>query len=155
KVLEAEQLRRRLLGEGLSPKFLMDMPEHCRKRLQAVNCLREKRLAEAKELLERANAECPSLKGELNGKTFTSLRDCDDLYAHVRGVMSKGSYSWVPLEQVSHLAMTPPRFPRDLLWVPAHLALREGPEGDVFLPALYPGSHEHADANVKLGRATD
>jgi type VI secretion system protein ImpE len=45
--------------------------------------------------------------------------------------------------------------PRDLLWLPAHLALRDGPEGDVFLPALYPNSHEHPDDAVKLGRATD
>ena len=33
--------------------------------------------------------------------------------------------------------------------------MRDGPEGDVFLPALYPGTHEHADDAVKLGRATD
>ena len=25
----------------------------------------------------------------------------------------------------------------------------------MFLPNLYPGSHEHADAPIKLGRATD
>jgi type VI secretion system protein ImpE len=25
----------------------------------------------------------------------------------------------------------------------------------VFLPAIYPGSHEHADDQVKLGRKTD
>ena len=69
--------------------------------------------------------------------------------------MAQGKYYWVPLEQVESLAANAPAAPRDLLWLPAHLSLRDGPEGDVFLPALYPGSHEHADDAVKLaGRPT-
>ena len=40
-------------------------------------------------------------------------------------------------------------------WVPAHLEIRDGQAGDVFLPALYPNSFEHPDDQVKLGRATD
>ena len=53
------------------------------------------------------------------------------------------------------MAINPPRFPRDLLWIPAHLEVRDGPSGDAFLPALYPRSHEHPDPQVKLGRVTD
>ena len=52
------------------------------------------------------------------------------------------------------MAMNPPRFPRDLLYVPARLELADE-AGEVFLPALYPGSHEHADDQVRLGRMTD
>ncbi len=38
---------------------------------------------------------------------------------------------------------------------PARLMLKDGATGDVLLPALYPGSHEHADDQIKLGRAVD
>ncbi len=95
------------------------------------------------------------MRGRLNGKPFEHLRDADDLFGSVLEVLSQGAYYWVPLEQVASLAMSAPRSPRDLLWAAAHLDVRDGPEGDVFLPALYPGTHEHADDAVKLGRATD
>ena len=70
-------------------------------------------------------------------------------------VLARGGYFWVPLEQVEALALNVPAFPRDLIWLPARLTLQDGQEGEVFLPALYLGSHEHADDQVKLGRATD
>jgi type VI secretion system protein ImpE len=69
--------------------------------------------------------------------------------------MARGEYYWVPLEQIDTLAANPPKFPRDLFWFPARLSVRQGPAGDVFLPALYPGTHEHADDQVRLGRMTD
>jgi len=93
--------------------------------------------------------------GELNDKPFQTLRDCDDLFGPVLEVMAHGDYYWLPLQQVESLMMNAPKYPRDLLWLPAKLSLRDGPAGDVFLPALYPGSHQHADNQIKLGRQTD
>jgi type VI secretion system protein ImpE len=153
KLLESERARRRLFAEGVQPQFLGDPPEHVGLRLEAVNRLRENRPAEAVELLNRANAAAP-VHGQLNGKPFDCLRDCDDLFGAVLEVMAHGNYFWVPLERVEALMMRPPRFPRDLLWVPARLELKDT-AGDVFLPALYPGTHEHADDAVRLGRMTD
>jgi type VI secretion system protein ImpE len=69
--------------------------------------------------------------------------------------MAHCDYYWLPLEQVETLHLNAPKFPRDLLWRPAKLSVREGPAGDVFLPALYPGSHEHSDELICLGRATE
>src|SRR5262249_47032595 len=68
---------------------------------------------------------------------------------------SKGKYFWVPLEQVETIALNPPKFPRDLIWFPARLEMHDGQKGEVFLPALYPGTHEHPDPEVRLGRKTD
>jgi type VI secretion system protein ImpE len=82
------------------------------------------------------------------------LRDCDDLFGPMLEVMAHGNYFWVPLEHVHSLTMNGPKFPRDLLWIPARLETDDA-TGDVFLPALYPRSHEHADNQVKLGRMTD
>lgn len=154
KLIESEEQRRRLFTQGLKPQFLTDPPEHVNLRLAAVNHLRQHQLKEAAEVLERAAASAPALHGQLNGQPFDHLRDCDDLFGPVLEMMAHGNYFWVPLEQVESLVMKPPRFPRDLLWVPARLETPAS-AGDVFLPALYPGSHEHPDDAVKLGRQTE
>jgi type VI secretion system protein ImpE len=155
KLLDAEQKRRQLFANGLKPEFLAEAPEHVSLRLEAVNRMREKRTAEAAATLAKAQESTPAVEGLLNKKAFTALRDCDDLFSGVLEVMSQGNYFWVPFEQIDTLAMNAPKFPRDLIWVPARLEVRNGPAGDVFLPALYPQSHEHPDDQVKLGRMTD
>jgi type VI secretion system protein ImpE len=154
KLVDAEQARRDLFARGVAPGFFGEPPEHLRLRVDAVNRLREGRPAEAAEILGRANAAIPPFRGQLNGQAFESLRDADDLFAGILEVMAHGRYYWVGLEQVRLLTLNPPRFPRDLLFIPAHLELEEE-QGDIFVPALYPGSHEHADDQVKLGRMTD
>lgn len=153
-LLDSEQARRDLFARGVSPGFFGEPAEHLRLRLDAVNRLREERPDEAAEALTRANEAMPAIAGRLNGQPFTSFRDADDLFAGVLEVMAHGRYFWVGLEQVRLVAMNPPRFPRDLLFIPARLELEEE-QGEVFLPALYPGSHEHPDDQVRLGRMTD
>ncbi len=155
KLLESETSRRAVFREGKPPHFLSPPPEHVQLRFQAVKALQEKRPAEALELLNKANEQMPAVQGTLNGKPFTSLRDCDDLFGGVLEVMSQGMYSWVPLEQIDSLAMNAPKAPRDLLWFPGRMQLRDGQTGPVYLPALYPFSHEEKDEAVKLGRVTD
>lgn len=154
RLLDSERARRELFARGVSPGFFGEPSEHLRSRLEAVNRLREGRPGEAAEALARANEAVPTVRGLLNGQPFESLRDADDLLAGVLEVMAHGRYFWVGLEQVRLLTTNTPRFPRDLLYIPAHLEL-EDEQGEVFLPALYPGSHEHPDDQVKLGRATD
>jgi type VI secretion system protein ImpE len=155
KLLDAEKARRRLFSDSQIPQFLKDPPEHIRLRLEAVNRLREKRPVEARETLEKAASLTPEVKGQLNGKPFSSLRDCDDVLSGVLEVMTRGNYYWLAFEQIDTVAMNPPKFPRDLLWLPARLAVRDGPAGEVHLPTLYSGSHEHPDNQVNLGRMTD
>jgi type VI secretion system protein ImpE len=155
KVLDAEENRRRLLRDGLKPNFLADPPEHVRLRLEAVNRLREQKPGEAAETLAAAAGVTPAVRGKLNGQAFETLRDCDDLFAGVLEVVAHGTYYWVPLEQVVRIVIKPPRFPRDLIWLPGRLETLTGGAGDVLLPVLYPGTHEHPDNKVKLGRQTD
>lgn len=154
-LLDAETERRRLFQAGApAPQFLVDPPPHVLLRLEAVQRLQAGDTAGAAALLEQANAEPPALRGSLNGAPIELLRDGDDLFGTVIEVMARGVYFWVPLEQVERLTMGPPRFPRDLLWIPARLEL-EASAGDVFVPALYPGSHAQPDELVQLGRKTD
>jgi type VI secretion system protein ImpE len=156
KQLDSELARRAFFRDGAPPpQFLADPPPHLQLRVQAAQRLREGQPAEAAELLAQAQAQTPEIHGVLSGKPFDGLRDCDDLFSGVLEVMAQGKYFWLPFEQIDTLACKAPESPRDLLWLPGHLSVKDGPDGDVFLPALYPGSHEHADDAVKLGRKTD
>ena len=154
-LLASEEARRAVFRDGTAPEYLAEPPTHLKLRLEAAGLLRTGKAKEAAARLAEAAEQTPPVAGNLNGKAFDGLRDCDDLLSGALEVMAKGKYYWVPLEQIESLAANPPTAPRDLVWVPAHLTMRDGPDGDVFLPALYPGSHEHPDDAMKLGRATD
>ena len=45
--------------------------------------------------------------------------------------------------------------PRDLIWRAANLQVKDGATGEIYLPAIYFGSGQHADEAVKLGRKND
>ena len=153
--LESELLRRKVFKEGLEPKFLKAPPDHVKLRIEALQQIRGGDQVGAKATLDKAEAVTPAYKGMLNDKPFALLRDLDDLFGPVLEVFAKGSYYWVPFEEIDLVASNPPKFPRDLMWLPANLQVKEGPSGEVFLPAIYPLSCENADPQIKLGKATD
>jgi type VI secretion system protein ImpE len=105
--------------------------------------------------LNKANEGAAAIKGALNNKPFEGFRDADDLFGTVIEAFAHGDYFWLPVEQLDTVALNARRFPRDLLWMPARIMLKEGEHGEVFLPVLYPDSHAHPDDGVRLGRAND
>ncbi len=156
RVLQAENERRAFYAQGRRPRFLAEVPPHVELRLDAVAAIREERYAEATDLVARAHDALPEYQGSLNEQAFTLLCDCDDVFGSVLEVVSgTGAYFWVPLEQVDTLLLAEPKYPRDLLWVQAHLEIKDGASGDVFLPATYPGTWQSADDTLRLGRGTD
>lgn len=155
RLLDVEEARQRVFAAGEAPKFFGEPPAYARLQLDGLARLREQKPDEAADLLDQAAAASPALRGRLNDKPFTSLRDWDDRFGTVLEVMTQDSYYWVPLEQVAAVTVNPPKYPRDLLWLPANLQMRSGQTGGVFLPALYPGTSSHADDLVRLGRGTD
>jgi len=154
-VLMAESARRRLFSEGLRPGFLLDPPPYVRLHLEAVNRLREDNRAEALALLEESDGARPPLKGRIDGQPFGDFRDGDDLLAPFLEVIVHNTYVWLPLAQIQSVKISVPRRLRDLIWIPAAIECYHEPVGDVLLPVLYPGSSEHADDRVKLGRMSD
>ena len=154
-LLDAERKRRQTFSQLTPPAFFHTTPEHVTTRLAALAELRGGRPVEALALLQKADQQAPAVEGTCNEGAFQGLRDGDDCLGPVLEVMARGSYYWVPFEQIQSLKMNPPRFPRDLLWVPVHMEMRETGAGDVFLPTLYAGTHESEDAALKLGRRTD
>lgn len=154
-LLDSETARRRVFEEGVVPELVgSTASEHVALRIEAVDLLRQGQAAEAARLLDQANDAVTPFRGMLNGQPVSMLRDADDLFAGVLEVMSRGRYFWVPIEQVVSIATNPPRFPRDLVYLPARMGIGDR-TSEVYLPLLYPGTYRHADDTVRLGRMTD
>jgi type VI secretion system protein ImpE len=155
-LIRAEQARLDFYNSGAVPEFLGLPTPVARLLLQASIELREGNKDEATKLLAQAEEQRPRVTGSCDGKEFEDIRDLDDLNGPIVEVYtSAGKYYWVPFENIESIEFRPRTRPRDLLWRRAHLIVRDGPDGEVYLPALYAGSHKDSDDRVRLGRVTD
>jgi type VI secretion system protein ImpE len=155
-VLRGEQARRQYHLEGRLPTFLDAPTEHMELLLQASIALREGNLAEALDLASEAEATRQPVAGRLDDVPFDDFRDLNDMLGGVLEVLTTdGKYYWVPLERVVQITFRPPQRPRDLIWRRAELSVADGPEGEVFIPALYVAASEaELDDQARLGRTT-
>ena len=90
---------------------------------------------------------------------FDDMRDGDDVLACCfEAITTTGKYFWLPPERVIDMQLHPLKRPRDLFWRRATVQIADGPDGDVYLPTIYPpldkSAGEPTDA-LRLGRATD
>jgi type VI secretion system protein ImpE len=155
-LIRAEQARQQFFTDGRLPEFLDQPSPVLRMHLEASVLLRDGKSAEAVELLGRAEEQRPHTAGTCDGRAFEDLRDLDDLTAPVFEVLtSNGKYYWIPIERVDTMEVHAPARPRDLLWPRVHMVVQGGPDGEVFLPALYPGSQADPDQRIRLGRVTE
>jgi type VI secretion system protein ImpE len=154
-LLRAAVARRQLLQDGRVPEFLGEPTPAQRHLLQALVSLRGGDQATAAAAAEAAEAARPNVGGVGNGKPFADFRDADDLIGGSFEVLTTtGKYFWIPVETVVSLEFHPPQRPRDLFWRRCSMLVRNGPEGDVYLPAVYDTDGEVNDAH-RLGRATE
>ncbi len=153
--LKAERERRKLWAEGVPPHFIADPPEYIDLHLAAINEVRAGNLTAARELLDQAEEQRAALPGTADDAEFYDWRDADDFVAPVLEVAIKDQYSWIPLAQIRRLQLGKPEQLRDLLFTPVRVELVDGTQGQFFLLALYAGSSEAANEQLKLGRATE
>jgi type VI secretion system protein ImpE len=142
--------------EGRVPEFLGTPPQHVMRRLEALVALRAGDAAAALRLAEEAEAARPPCAGTLDGAAFDDFRDADDLCAGVFEVLTTtGKCFWIPTERIIEAEFHPPERPRDLFWRRVTMSVREGPDGDVFVPCLYLPYDGTQPDTIRLGRATD
>jgi type VI secretion system protein ImpE len=155
-LIRAEQSRRDVFTQGRPPEFLA-RPEGCVKLLlEATIRAREGALQGAALLLDQAEESRPRVKGTCDGDPFHDFRDLDDQLSCILEVLtSLGTYYWIPISQVESIEFQEPVRARDLFWRRTHLIVRDGPDGEVYIPVLYPGATNEADDNIRLGRQTD
>jgi type VI secretion system protein ImpE len=154
-LIRADMARRQLFRDGRVPEFLSDPTEAQRLQLVALVALRAGDLAEALRQTEAAEAERPRAPGKHGDAAFDDMRDADDLLAGSFEVLTTtGKYFWIPTERVQTLEFHAPKRPRDLLWRRASMSVAQGPDGEVYLPAVYVADDPVGDA-LRLGRETD
>ena len=67
-----------------------------------------------------------------------------------------GRYYWVPFERIRSVTLEAPSDLRDVVWMPAQLALANGGEAAALLPARYPGlGGGPPTAQIRLARKTE
>ena len=159
-LLRAATARRQVLLDGRAPEFLGQPTASQAHLLQALVALRlgdAEGAAAASAAAEAARAPAP---GGMTQTTFADWRDADDLWAGSFEILtSTGKYFWIPTERVESLEFHPPTRPRDLLWRRCSLSVRDGPEGDVYMPALYGPAFPEPELppreTLRLGRETE
>ncbi len=155
-LLKAEETRRQVLENALRPKFFVDPPARLELSLQAICRLKEGNGSEAKTLLDRSDEERPAVAGSLNGEAFDDFADADDVTRSFLEVFVGSDYFWAPFEQLQSLqvVLPDPVRPRDLLWAPCQLFLRDGCAQRGFTPVLYADSRRSNDDSLRLGQGT-
>jgi type VI secretion system protein ImpE len=159
-LLRAETARRQLRGEGRVPEFLGEPPPALRSALAAQVALRAGDLAEAGRQAAEAETLRPRVAGALkqeDGETaFDDFRDVDDLCAGFFEVLTTtGKYFWVPTERVASIVFHAPKRPRDLAWRRATISVNDGPDGEVYIPAIYDSGRPDLADDYRLGHTTD
>lgn len=154
-LVRAETARRQFFAEGRLPEFLGKPTASMQLRLRASVALREGKASEAATLLAEAEEARVKPRGTCDGAAFDDFRDLDDLTADFFEVLtSTGKYYWVAIETLVSVEFRAATRPRDLLWRRAAMSVKDGPEGEVFVPAVYPAAGELSDA-ARLARSTD
>jgi type VI secretion system protein ImpE len=105
------------------------------------------------------DAAPPVLGGMCNDVPFTSIEDADPRIGARLEVCAGGRYLWIPFAHIASVTIEAPARLRDLRWIPARVQtseeIRHLDLGEVLLPALSPAVWRNADAELRLGRATD
>lgn len=155
-LLRAETARRQLDSVGRMPEFLEEPTATLRALLAARVALRAGEPADAARYAAEAERLRPRVPGRLGDTAFDDWRDVDDLCAGVFEVLTTtGKYYWIPTERVINIEFVTPRRPRDLAWRRAAMSVLEGPDGVVYLPAIYVSEDPDLSDTFRLGRATD
>jgi type VI secretion system protein ImpE len=152
-LLAGERHRARVFRGEVVPRFLFPPPDYIRRYVELVHTL-ARSPAEGAALLGELEDQTPAFKGRVGEQRFGLFRDADDRVAAVLELFQGSDYAWLPIEQISRLAVTAPRRLRELVWAHAQVETTDGSGGDVFLPVRYPGTTESPDPQVRVGGQT-
>ncbi len=155
-LLRAETARRQLYRDGRVPEFLGEPTPTQRASLAALVALRAGDVAGAAREAAALESGRPATAGHAGENRFDDFRDADDVLAGTFEVLtSTGKYFWIPTERVRSVTFHAPKRPRDLYLRRASMDVREGPDGEVYLPVLYADTGGDATPEQRLGRASD
>ena len=156
-LLRGEQTRRQVMGEGRAPQLIGSSSGSLQPVVEALLCLREGQPEAAARHIEAAVAAAPAPSGVRNAaQPFDVFRDLDDVCSlFVEFITEGGEYHWVSAADLALLETQELTRARDLIWRPCRLEIRNGPVGNVFLPAAYVAGTAEIDDAIRLCRRTE
>lgn len=155
-LLRAEKSRQEFHTAGRVPEFLSAADERAQLHMKASMLLRAGEAAEANERLGQAEELRPACSGTCNGQVVDDFRDGDDLIGgYLEVLTSTGKYYWIPTDRVETATFHAPERSRDLLWRRVSMKVLGGPDGDVYLPAVYAPVDAESSEAARLGRETE
>ena len=153
-LVRAAIARGQFYNDGRLPELIGEPSPGLRLHLEASIHIREGDLRQAAALLAQADSQRVAIAGRCGETAFADFRDFDDLTSCLFEVLTtNGKYYWIGMDQIELIELRPLKFPRDVLWRAARMVVRDGPDGEVYLPALYAGSSQSDDDALRLGRA--
>lgn len=154
-LIRADMARRQLRRDGRVPEFLGEPTEALKAALRALVALRAGDMAGAAKEAEAAEAARPRLAGKHGDTAFDDIRDADDILGPCFEVLTTtGKYFWIPTERILSAEFHPPKRVRDLFWRRCSMSVKEGPDGDVYVPVVYGWEDGGLSDEMKLGRGT-
>lgn len=153
-LLNAAALREEVFAGRRTPVVLGEPEPWLGELVQALALLAQGQGAAAARLRDRAFEAAPARAGTIDGQPFAWLADADPRLGPVLEAVVDGGYCWLPLHRVVSITIDAPRDLRDLVWIPATIALTAGTTVGAALPVRYPGSQSAEDA-LRLARRTD
>lgn len=163
-MIRAEQDRQDFFTSGKAPHFIGEPTPMITSLIKASIAIRDGEYPEAIAQIEAAEESKIALEIKCNGEIAEDFRDLDDLTSGVLEVMANnGKYYWIDFSQINSIEFLPPSRPIDLLWRKASIDVKEGPDGEVFIPTIYSSNNgsdssnngNASDALAKLGRKTE
>jgi type VI secretion system protein ImpE len=155
-LLRADMARRQQRRDGRLPEFLGEPTAALATILRAHVAQQAGDAAETAALLAEAEALRPPVSGTADAMPFDDFRDADDFNAgYLEVLTTTGKYFWIPTERIDSIQFDKPRRARDLFWRRVTMSVRGGPDGVVYLPAIYSGDNPDITDELRLGRATD
>ena len=140
-LVRAELARCECFKDGRVPEFIGKPSAKIERHLRALVSLQAGDVGEAASLINEEEESAPCSGWVVNGQEVDSIRDLDDVVAPVLEVhTSTGKYFWVDWNQIISMTVHPPKRSADLLWRQASLSIESGPDGEVYLPAIYADS---------------
>jgi type VI secretion system protein ImpE len=154
-LLRAEMARRQLWRDGRVPEFLGEPGEMEKSLLAAMVALRVGDAVTAAAHADEAEAARTASPVTIDDADHADFRDADDLCGGVMEVLTTtGKYFWIPIARIATIDFHAPQRPRDLAWRRASMSVVGGPDGDVYVPAIYVGSDGESSMMLRLGRET-
>lgn len=162
-LLRAEIARQQTWREGRVPEFVGEPTESLSLSLKVLTLARDGDEAGAAQAAQDAEDARPHVGGQHQDTAFDDFRDADDICAGFIEVLTvTGRYFWMPTERIEEAIFHPARRPRDLFWRRCSMTVRAGPDGDVYVPAIYAdmsaaptSSGDTDDDALRLGKSTE